>query len=168
MRLRTLAAASCRQGGEPIRNAIVEIWQVDNNGVYLHTASPGREKWDANFQGYGRFLTGGGGEYYFRTIKPPRYPGRTPHIHIAVSQNGRRVLTSQLYIKGNPLNEQDGLYRRIRGQAARNSVTIDFKPMASSNIGELTAKCDVVMGLTPEDDADSPPRGLGPRAGDES
>src|SRR6516165_618496 len=56
--------------GEPIRNAVVEIWQVDNRGVYLHTADSGRRQRDKNFQGFGRCATGGKGEYRFRTIKP--------------------------------------------------------------------------------------------------
>ena len=76
--------------GEPIRNALVEIWQVDNNGAYLHKGSANRENWDTNFQGFGRFLTGSTGEYYFRTIKPVPYPGRTPHIHFAIKRSERR------------------------------------------------------------------------------
>src|SRR6476619_5999210 len=41
--------------GKPVRNAFVEIWQVDGHGVYLHCQSDNGEKRDANFQGYGRF-----------------------------------------------------------------------------------------------------------------
>src|SRR5689334_3601230 len=52
--------------GDPIRNAAVEIWQVDAKGVYLHTASSSQAKRDANFQGFGRFVTGSSGEYVFR------------------------------------------------------------------------------------------------------
>src|SRR4051812_43891196 len=55
--------------GEPIRDALVAIWQVDNNGVYLHSGDTHAPR-DKNFQGFGRFLTGSSGEYYFRTIKP--------------------------------------------------------------------------------------------------
>src|SRR5437773_4142188 len=55
--------------GNPVRNALVEIWQVDGKGVYLHTGDSGRRKRDANFQGFGRFLTSSSGEYYFRTVK---------------------------------------------------------------------------------------------------
>src|SRR6266498_657302 len=47
--------------GAPIRNALVEIWQVDNHGVYLHSRDTHAER-DKNFQGFGRFLTGSGGE----------------------------------------------------------------------------------------------------------
>jgi protocatechuate 3,4-dioxygenase beta subunit len=70
--------------GEPMRNAVVEIWQCDNNGAYLHTRTGNRDNRDSNFQGFGRFLTGASGEYYFRTIKPVAYPGRTPHIHYKI------------------------------------------------------------------------------------
>jgi protocatechuate 3,4-dioxygenase beta subunit len=139
--------------GEPLRNAVVEIWQVDGNGVYLHTGSAG-EKRDANFQGYGRFLTGSTGEYYFRTVKPVPYPGRTPHIHFAINQNGKRLLTTQMYVKGEPGNERDGIYSSIRDERQRESVTIDFQPLPDSKAGELTAKFDIVLGETPaEDDA---------------
>src|SRR5437899_1833729 len=55
--------------GEPIRNALVEIWQVDSKGVYLHSGSDRHGERDKHFQGFGRFLTGATGEYYFRTIK---------------------------------------------------------------------------------------------------
>src|SRR3954454_3692340 len=47
--------------GEPIRNAVVEIWQADGNGVYLHSGSGNPSRRDRNFQGYGRFLTGSSG-----------------------------------------------------------------------------------------------------------
>src|SRR6266536_2370128 len=80
--------------GAPIRNALVEIWQVDNNGVYLHTGDKHAER-DKNFQGFGRFLTASSGEYYFRTIKPVLYPGRTRHIHFAIKLKGRDKWTTQ-------------------------------------------------------------------------
>src|SRR5436305_10519576 len=44
--------------GNPLNNALVEIWQVDGKGVYLHTGDSGRKSRDKNFQGFGRFLTG--------------------------------------------------------------------------------------------------------------
>src|SRR5213594_186040 len=51
--------------GDPIRNVLVEIWQADNNGVYLNSRDT-HAKREANFQGFGRFMTGSSGEYYFR------------------------------------------------------------------------------------------------------
>ncbi|MEO7649630.1 MAG: intradiol ring-cleavage dioxygenase, partial [Bryobacteraceae bacterium] len=65
--------------GNPIRGALVEIWQADNNGSYIHTNGVNGGRRDSNFQGYGRFLTGSAGEYLFRTIKPGLYPGRSRH-----------------------------------------------------------------------------------------
>jgi protocatechuate 3,4-dioxygenase beta subunit len=137
--------------GDPIRNAVVEIWQVDGKGVYLHKGSNGGDKRDANFQGFGRFLTGSTGEYYFRTIKPVSYPGRTPHIHFAVKMKGRDKWTTQCYVKGEARNEKDGVLRGIKDAKARDSVIVDFAPVKDSKAGELAAKFDIVMGFTPTD-----------------
>jgi len=140
-------------GGSPVRNALVEIWQVDSKGVYLHTRSPGREKLDANFQGFGRFLTGSTGDYYFRTIKPVPYTQggfqRTRHIHFAVHVKGREKFTTQCYVRNEPLNARDGVLNAIRDEKARESVTVDFAPLDGSRIGELAARFDIVLGITP-------------------
>jgi protocatechuate 3,4-dioxygenase, beta subunit len=136
--------------GEPVRNALVEIWQVDNNGAYIHTGDPNAEKHDKNFQGFGRFLTGSTGEYYFRTIKPVLYSGRTRHIHYKIKRGSKELLTTQCYVKGEPANDRDFVYRGIRDPKARESVTIDFTPIPGSRIGELAARFDVVLGFTPE------------------
>ncbi len=135
--------------GEPLRNTLVEIWQADNNGAYLHTKTGNAEKRDKNFQGFGRFMTGSTGEYYFRTIKPVPYPGRTPHIHFAIKMKGHEKWTTQCYIKGHPGNSKDGIYNSIKDPKQRDAVTIDFAPVKSSRAGELAAHFDVVMGFTP-------------------
>jgi protocatechuate 3,4-dioxygenase beta subunit len=137
--------------GSPIRNALVEIWQCDGKGVYLHTADSGKKKdqQDKNFQGFGRFMTASSGEYYFRTIKPVPYPGRTPHIHFKIKKGGKELLCTQCYIKGHSGNDRDGVYRGIRDAKARESVTIDFTPIKDSKIGEFAAKFDIVLGTTP-------------------
>jgi protocatechuate 3,4-dioxygenase beta subunit len=136
--------------GRPVKNAVVEIWQVDNKGVYLHTDDSSRRERDKNFQGFGRFVTGSSGEYYFRTIKPVPYPGRTPHIHFKVKRGGKELLTTQCYIKGEPGNERDGIYRSVRDPKAREAITIEFAPIKESKLGELEAKFDIVLGITPE------------------
>lgn len=136
--------------GDPIRNAVVEIWQVDANAAYLHSGTMNRDKRDGNFQGFGRFVTGSTGEYYFRTIKPVIYPGRCPHIHFAVKTKGQSKFTTQCYVKGEPANERDSLWRGIRDLKQKENVTVDFAPMKGSRIGELAAKFDLVMGYTPE------------------
>jgi protocatechuate 3,4-dioxygenase beta subunit len=136
--------------GDPIRNAVVEIWQCDANGAYVHTRSANNGKRDGNFQGFGRFLTGRDGGYYFRTIKPVAYPGRTPHIHFAVKSKGKDKFTTQCYVKGEPRNDRDGVIRGIRDAKQRESVIVDFAPVQDSKAGELAAKFDIVMGWTPE------------------
>ncbi|HEY1122287.1 MAG TPA: protocatechuate 3,4-dioxygenase [Haloferula sp.] len=135
--------------GEPIRNALVEIWQCDQNGVYLHKGSDSADKRDKNFQGFGRFLTGSTGEYYFRTIKPVAYPGRTPHIHFAIKMKGRDKWTTQCYIKGEKQNDGDMVLRGIKDDTQRASVIVDFLPLPDVKTGELAARFDIVMGYTP-------------------
>lgn len=135
--------------GDPVRNALVEIWQVDNNAIYLHTRGGDRDKLDSNFQGFGRFLTGSNGGYYFRTIKPVVYPGRCPHIHVAVKIKGKKEFITQCYVKGAPENDRDGIYRSIRDPKARESVTVDFAPVKDSKLGELAGNFDIVLGFTP-------------------
>ncbi|MEZ6136610.1 MAG: protocatechuate 3,4-dioxygenase [Pirellulaceae bacterium] len=145
--------------GEPVRGAHVEIWQCDNNGSYLHSGSSNRTKYDNNFQGYGRFMTDAQGRYYFRTIKPVPYPGRTPHIHFAVNANGERLLTTQMLIKGHPQNEKDGVFRQLRDEKSRELVMSEFRPLADSKIGELSANFDLVLGKTPTETEDGKIRG---------
>jgi protocatechuate 3,4-dioxygenase, beta subunit len=138
--------------GNPIKNALVEIWQCDANGIYPHTGDSDQKKdqQDKNFQGFGRFLTNANGEYYFRTIKPVPYPGRSPHIHYKIKKGGKHLLTTQCYIKGHPGNERDGIWRSVRDEKQRDAITIEFAKMKDSKAGELAAKFDVVIGATPE------------------
>jgi protocatechuate 3,4-dioxygenase beta subunit len=137
--------------GNPVRNALVEIWQVDNNASYIHTKDRNHSKRDTHFQGFGRFLTNSKGQYYFRTIKPVAYPGRTPHIHVAVKIKGKKRLVTQCYIKGEARNARDGVLKRIQDAKQRQSIIIDFAPIKESKTGELQARFDLVLGFTPED-----------------
>ena len=142
--------------GSPMRNVVVEIWQCDANQVYLHTADSvsKADQRDKNFQGFGRFLTGSKGEYYFRTIKPVPYPGRpAPHIHVKVKKVNRELLTTQMYINGHPGNRRDGVFGDLRDPIDRELVLIDFKPVKDSKIGELAANFDIVLGRTPDEDS---------------
>jgi protocatechuate 3,4-dioxygenase beta subunit len=140
--------------GQAIRNAIIEIWQVDANGAYIHSADASSGRNDKNFQGYGRFLTDSKGQYYFRTIKPVPYPGRTPHIHVAVSRNGRRILTTQILVNGHPQNDGDMVARGVRDPLALETILVDFKPIRDSKLGELSATFDIVVGRTFDESAE--------------
>lgn len=149
--------------GEPVRNAFVEIWEVDHTGSYVH--SEGRQPTgnDRNFQGYGRFLTDSKGQYYFRTIKPIEYTllgmFRAPHVHLAISQGGRRIFTTQILVKGDPANARDTL--RFPA-ASLDKLMVDFKSLPGSKTGELTANFDVVLGRDSQGSGIEEIRGVGP------
>jgi protocatechuate 3,4-dioxygenase beta subunit len=138
--------------GNPLRHAVVEIWQCDANGVYLHTADSGgkQDKQDKNFQGFGRFVTGSTGEFYFRTIKPVPYPGRTPHIHFKVKQGRKSLLNTQMYAKDETKrNAADRIYMSVKDEKQRASITVPFEKVKGSRIDELQANFVIVLGVTP-------------------
>jgi len=151
--------------GKPISGAVIELWQADNNGCYIHSRGTQRGKGrDAKFQGYGKIETNAKGEYRFRTIKPGLYTGRTIHWHIAVKQGGQRMLTTQLFIAGVPQNDRDGILRRMGTDEQRLSVIREFKPAGPG--GELLGTWDVVLGGTPEEPEQRGRGGPPPRDGD--
>ena len=135
--------------GQPVRNAVVEIWQVDQTGSYVHTAGRQPTGFDRNFQGYGRFETDSRGQYRFRTIKPVGYTlqgmYRAPHIHFAISTAGRRVLTTQMLVKGHPANVRDGITRRMDPRRL-DTILADFTPRPGGSNRELSATFDIVLG----------------------
>lgn len=130
--------------GTPVREALVEIWQCDANGRYIHSADRGGRPRDPGFQGYGRATTGADGGYRFRTIRPVPYPGRAPHIHVAVTAPGRRPLVTQLYVEGAPENARDFL-RGLLSADELAAVTVPFRP-AGDGSGLLAARFDIVLG----------------------
>ena len=76
---------------------------------------------DPDFQGYGKLATDAAGQFRIKTIKPPPYSGRTPHIHFIVAGGGTR-LTTQMFFEGEAMNERDGLYRYLSRDDRRAST----------------------------------------------
>ena len=114
--------------GNPVRNAVVEIWQCDANGVYLHTddSDGKKDKQDKNFQGFGRFLTG----IDRRVLLPHDQAGAVPRPHAAHPLQGQEgpqgAADHAVYIKGHPGNEKDGIWTRrcrTRSSATRSRST---------------------------------------------
>ena len=138
-------------GGSGLNNLVVEIWQVDGNGAYLHSQTDNAERRDRNFQGFGRFTTNQRGEYRFRTVKPVTYPGRCPHIHFKVKRGDRDLLTSQIFISGHAANARDGIYRAVGGIVERELVSAEWRRMPESRIVEYRVNFDIVLGATPQD-----------------
>jgi protocatechuate 3,4-dioxygenase beta subunit len=138
------------EGGAPVRNAVIEIWQADTNGSYIHRDGRNDGKIDSNFQGYGRFLTDAEGRYYFRTIKPVPYTlqgqFRAPHIHVAVSKNGRRIMATQALVRGDRANAGDLIVERIKDPTVLDTLMVDYRPLPGSSLGELAATFDIVLG----------------------
>ena len=124
--------------GKPLAGAQVEIWQCDEAGHYHHPGDGGRA--DPAFQGFGRVTLGSDGRYRFRTIRPVPYSGRTPHIHVKVRSGSRELLTTQLYVAGDPHNERDFLWRQL-GAEDRRAVTVPFERSG----GEVRAQFPIVV-----------------------
>jgi protocatechuate 3,4-dioxygenase beta subunit len=125
--------------GRPLAGRVVEIWHCDQFGQYHHIGEPAGSG-DPAFQGWGEAAADAEGRFAFRTIKPPAYPGRTPHIHFTVRDGRRRVLTSQAFFEGERGNERDFLYRGL-GAGAR-LVTMRLEQAGAGLRGSL----DVVLG----------------------
>lgn len=122
-----LSGSVADRSGALLAGALVEIWQCDAEGRYIHgrdwSLSRGR---DPAFQGYGKTLSDGAGRFAFRTIKPVAYPGRTPHIHFKLHHPGTgAVLTTQMYRAGEPQNRADGLYRRLSHEE-QQALSVEF------------------------------------------
>jgi protocatechuate 3,4-dioxygenase beta subunit len=90
-------------------------------------------------------VSGPDGSYAFRTIRPVAYPGRTPHVHFAVSAPGRSPLVTQMYVAGEPLNARDGLYASIADPRRRAALTVALEPAGGIEEGALAGVFDVVL-----------------------
>jgi protocatechuate 3,4-dioxygenase beta subunit len=133
--------------GRPVPGAVVEIWQCDAHGRYRHPRAPDQNRFDTAFQGYGRTAVDDRGGYRFRTIRPVPYPGRTPHIHVAVYAPGQGRFVTQMYVEGEPLNARDGILNSIRNPATRQSVIVRLDPAPDLEPQALKGMFDIVLDL---------------------
>jgi protocatechuate 3,4-dioxygenase beta subunit len=116
--------------GRPLANQLIELWQANAAGRYIHQRDQHPAPLDPNFTGAGRVVTNDNGEYKFTTIKPGAYPWknhvnawRPAHIHFSVfgSSFTQRIVT-QMYFPGDPLFPLDPIYNTIRRQADRDRL----------------------------------------------
>ena len=133
--------------GRPLQGMRIEIWQCDANGRYHHPRDSSKASLDENFQGHGHNDSSENGWYRFRTIRPVPYPGRTPHIHIAVFPTGMQPFVTQLYIKGESRNQQDFIFNRIP-VTQQHLVLADFT-QSNDRDTVLAARFDIILGATP-------------------
>jgi protocatechuate 3,4-dioxygenase beta subunit len=146
--------------GNPIKNALVELWHADREGDYQYSTGVGRNPaCDANFAGFGQFLTGSSGAFKFRTIKAGLYTGRTRHYHWGVTIPGRTTrFTTQTgwnevayNLNGTQWatqNSNDNVFSTVPA-AQRAGMLLDFTPVAGTTTGEVQATWDFVSGFTP-------------------
>lgn len=139
--------------GNPIRGALVELWHADANGAYIFSNGTGRNSAaDANFAGFGQYLTGSSGRYKFRTIKAGLYPGRTRHFHWGITIPGQSSrFATQTYWSGEAGNASDSVLNGISNSEQRASVILTYTTVPGTTTGEVQATWDIVMGLTPVD-----------------
>ena len=119
--------------GNPVENAVIDLWQANAKGRYRHPRDPNPEPLDPNFQGWAIISSGKDGRFRFKTVKPGAYPAsgtwiRPPHIHFKVSSSGHNPLTTQMYFPGEKLNETDLLLR--------NKKASDRPLMIASPVGK--------------------------------
>jgi protocatechuate 3,4-dioxygenase beta subunit len=124
------------EDGAPIAGALIEIWQANACGKYIHQWDRHQAPLDPNFIGQGRILTDTEGCYRLRTIKPGGYPvaesdwwWRPPHIHFSifgVSWMDRFI--TQVFFPGEPLNQTDLLLNGIPDEEARQRVMFAPQP----------------------------------------
>ena len=140
--------------GKPLRGQLVEIWQANAAGRYLHAVDTHDAPLDPSFTGAGRCLTDDDGRYRFVTIKPGIYPwGNHPNAwrpaHIHFSLFGRAFserLVTQMYFPDDPLFAFDPIFNSVRDEAARNRLVSTFDLELTQPDRALGFRWDIVLG----------------------
>jgi len=122
------------EDGRPVRESLVEIWQANAAGRYLHKWDQHDAPLDPNFIGVGQAFTDEEGRYRFMTIRPGAYPWknhanawRPQHIHFSLFGPAFATrLVTQMYFPGDPLLEFDPIFNSVSDEAARNSLISRF------------------------------------------
>ena len=132
---------------------MIEIWQANAGGKYLHNSDQNIAAIDRNFAGCGRYITEGNGAYQFITIQPGPYPypnrgveWRPMHIHFSIfgQSFGQRLIT-QMYFEGDPLIKFCPMVNSIPDAKAKKSL-IGLLDRTQSNIKKLLAyKFDIIL-----------------------
>ena len=140
--------------GRPVVGQLVEVWQANAAGRYIHKRDQHPAPLDPNFTGVGRTLTGPDGEYTFTTIKPAPYPWknhfnawRPAHIHFSLfGTDFTQRLITQMYFPGDPLFSLDPIYQSITDQKARDRLVADYDHSVSQHEWSTGYRWDIVLG----------------------
>ena len=140
--------------GRPVPESLIEIWQANAAGRYIHQRDQHPAPLDPNFTGAGRALTDSEGRYRFVSIKPGAYPWRNhanawrpAHIHLSIF--GRAFaerLVTQMYFPGDPLFPADPIFNSVRDPAARERLISQFDWDTTTEEWALGFRFDIVLG----------------------
>lgn len=139
--------------GRPVRNQLVEIWQANAAGRYIHQRDQHPAPLDPNFTGAGRTITDDDGTYRFVTIKPGAYPWknhinawRPAHIHFSLFGNAfTQRIVSQMYFPGDPLIALDPISQSIRDPKALDRLVATYDHDLTSPEWSLGYRWDIVL-----------------------
>lgn len=139
--------------GRPVRHQLVEIWQANAAGRYVHKRDQHPAPADPSFTGAGRCLTDDEGRYRFITIRPGPYPWRNhhnawrpAHIHFSVfgSDFTQRMIT-QMYFPGDPLFPFDPIYQSVTDPTARDRLVASYDHSLSVHEWSMGYRWDIVL-----------------------
>jgi len=141
------------ENGNPVRNALVEVWQANASGRYRHKNDRYIGAIDPNFGGCGRMLTDENGYYFYRTVKPGPYPWRNQindwrpsHIHYSIQASGfaQRLIT-QMYFEGDPLIPHCPIVRSIPNEEAIRGLIAQMDRNSFAALDSMAYRFDIVV-----------------------
>jgi protocatechuate 3,4-dioxygenase, beta subunit len=155
------------EDGRPLPDTLIEIWQANAAGRYIHVVDQHPAPLDPNFSGAGRAVTDADGRYRLTTIKPGAYPWRNhpnawrpAHIHLSLF--GPTFLTrlvTQMYFPGDPLFPFDPIFNSIPDEKARARLISAFDLETTVPEWALGFRFDIVLRGRQATPFEEPPRG---------
>ncbi len=141
------------ENGQPVPHTLVEMWQANAAGRYLHKRDQHHAPLDPNFTGCGHTLTDGEGRYRFVSIRPGEYPWRNHHnawrpAHIHFSLFGSAFATrlvTQMYFPGDPLIPYDPIFNCTADEKARNRLISLFDWESTIPEHALGYRFDIIL-----------------------
>ena len=141
------------EDARPVPNTLVEIWQCNAAGRYIHVVDQHPAPLDPNFTGAGRCVTDDNGHYRFITIKPGAYPWRNhpnawrpAHIHLSLfGHSFLSRLVTQMYFPGDPLFAFDPIYNSVTDEKARARMVSSFDLENTVPEWALAYRFDIVL-----------------------
>ena len=139
--------------GRPVAGQLVEIWQANAGGRYIHKRDQHPAPLDPHFTGVGRCLTGADGSYRFQTVKPGPYPWknhhnawRPAHIHFSLfGTDFTQRMVTQMYFPGDPLFALDPIYQSITDQRARDRLVATYDHDVTQHEWATGYRWDIVL-----------------------